>query len=176
MSVKSGRGDLWDRWGCWASSACALHCLASPFLFLALPAFGKVWAHPASHALMALAVVPLALTVVVHGYRRHGRRWVLGAALVGIVFILGGSALPYLPIGETASAAGNALPCDTCCPSLVMDEAGSSRVHVPPAAIATIIGSLFLITAHLGNRRGCRCCLRAPLVSPPTEVSPAVSV
>ena len=150
------REGVWDRLGCWASSACAVHCLASPFVFLALPAFGEVWAHPASHALMALVVVPLALSVLVSGYRRHQLRWVLGAAVLGIACILVGSALPYVH-PEHAAATGAAV-CDACCPTVATDAAGGTHMHVPPAAIATVIGSVFLIAAHLGNRLGCRDC------------------
>lgn len=168
----------WDRLGSLASSACAIHCLVTPLLFLALPAFAKVWAHPASHALMALFVVPLALTVVIQGYRQHRRRWVLFAAIGGIAFILVGSALPYLPsdgasttaiasAGETSSgpaASGVAVPeattatCTECCPTVVTDESGESRLHWPPAALVTIAGSVLLVSSHLGNRRGCKGC------------------
>lgn len=156
--------ERWDKIGGWASSACAIHCLISPLFFLAIPAFAEIWAHPASHALMALGVVPLAMTVVIFGYQKHRQKWVLYSALVGILLILFGSALPYLP--ETAEA--NFLdpldavatddPCE-CCPSIVTDEEGSSRLYWPPAGIASVAGSGFLIVAHWGNRRcNNRCC------------------
>lgn len=158
MTVGHG---LWDRLGCIASCACTVHCLAAPFLFLVLPAFAELWAHPASHALMALLVVPLALTVVIYGYRRHRVHWVLGAVVLGIAFILAGSALPYLSASELAPAEEAVTACDHCCPSVVEDETGESQLHIPPAAIATVIGSLFLIAAHIGNWRGSRCCVTA---------------
>ena len=155
----------WDKLGSMASTLCALHCLVSPLFFLAMPAFAKVWAHPASHALMALFVVPLALTVVIFGYREHRERWVLVTALTGITFILTGSTLPYLPkdmnpfpvvaAAESLEADG---ACADCCPAVVTDEEGESRLHMPPAGIATITGSFLLIGAHLGNRRGCARC------------------
>lgn len=159
----SGR---WDRLGSMASTLCALHCLVSPLFFLAMPAFAKFWAHPASHAAMALFVVPLALTVVIFGYREHKERWVLVTALTGIAFVLTGSALPYLPedlnpipvvaAAEPIEDAEGA--CTECCPAVVTDEDGGSRLHMPPAGIATITGSFLLIGAHLGNRRGCARC------------------
>ena len=49
-----------DRIGIGASILCAIHCAAAPFLLLLLPAFGKIWAHPLSHILVAMLVVPLA--------------------------------------------------------------------------------------------------------------------
>ncbi len=161
--------DRWDKVGSWASSLCALHCLLSPLVFLAMPAFAKFWAHPASHALMAMLVVPLAMTVVLQGYRKHHRKWVLSAALAGIVCILTGSALPYVggssssanivAAAETSEAEG---ACLECCPAVVTDEEGSSQLHLPPAGMATIIGSGFLIVAHLGNRRRCVKCTDKP--------------
>ena len=163
MNVAAIRQNhLWDQIGCWASSACAVHCLVSPFIFLALPAFGKIWAHPASHALMALAVIPLALTVLLQGYRRHRKTWILAAASIGIALILTGSVLPY--IGPEASAAAEAEmaaddgACASCCPSVVTDDAGSMTMKLPPAAIVTMLGSVCLIAAHLGNRWSCRGC------------------
>lgn len=49
-----------DRIGVFASVLCAIHCVATPFLLLLFPTFGKVWSHPASHWGMALVVVPIA--------------------------------------------------------------------------------------------------------------------
>ncbi len=161
--------DQWDTVGSWASSLCALHCLLSPLVFLAMPAFAKFWAHPASHALMAMLVVPLAMTVVIQGYRKHHRKWVLFAATTGIVCILTGSALPYTGGSSTSAnivAAAEASDakgaCLECCPAVVIDEEGSSQLHLPPAGMATIIGSGFLIVAHLGNRRRCVKCTDKP--------------
>ena len=157
--------DRLDKIGGIASTACAIHCLISPLLFLSLPAFAEIWAHPASHAIMALGVVPMALTVVVYGYRKHRQKWVSIAALFGIAFILTGSALPYIP-ASTGSISADPLdavavadePCD-CCPSLVTTEEGTTELHWPPAGIATVMGSGFLILAHWGNRRcSKRCC------------------
>ena len=54
-----GKGR-WDRLGIAASTACTIHCLVAPLLFLFLPRLADVWAHPASHALVALFVLPMA--------------------------------------------------------------------------------------------------------------------
>ena len=83
-----------DRIGVFASVLCAIHCAATPFLLLFLPVFGKVWAHPASHWIMALLVVPLAAVTVAKGYKQHRRRWVIVSALLGIGFVLLGAAAP----------------------------------------------------------------------------------
>ena len=172
-SSRPNNSDRLDRIGGLASTACAIHCLIAPVLFLTLPAFAEIWAHPASHALMAIWVVPMALTVVIHGYRKHRQKWVSAAALVGIACILTGSALPYLPADSDTPTVDsldvNSLDVDSvamatdgscdCCPSLVTDQSGDMSLYWPPAGIATVMGSGFLIVAHWGNRRcGRRCC------------------
>ena len=148
----------WDGLGCAASSACAVHCAASPLLFFALPSFGEIWSHPASHVVMAVAVIPLALTVVFRRSRRNGERWVMGAALVGIALILASSVLPFLGTSELEEATEAQSTCTDCCPRVVTNVAGGPRIDVPPAAITSMLGSVFLVAAHLGNRRcGKRC-------------------
>lgn len=189
-----------DRVGVAASVLCAIHCAAAPILLIALPSFGKIWAHPASHILVAIFVVPLAIFSIRKGYQTHGKRWILISASLGIFFVLGGAALPALTKGveapEAAAVENNALPqgeetgvaeagcesecaeggceataeegecaaaavegdaeatvgcVDNCCPSIQVNEAGETSLHIPPAAIVTTIGGVFLIAAHIGN-------------------------
>ncbi|MEX2578436.1 MAG: MerC domain-containing protein [Verrucomicrobiales bacterium] len=79
-----------------ASTLCAIHCAVTPFLLIALPSFGKIWSHPASHWGMALFVVPIAGLMMTAGYRRHRRKWVVGIGSLGILHVLAGAAIPYL--------------------------------------------------------------------------------
>lgn len=97
-----------DRIGVAASVLCAIHCAATPFLLLLLPAFGKAWSHPATHWGMALLVVPLAGFMIRTSYLKYGRKWIVGAGTVGIMFILCGAAAPYVeqPPASTAATEG----------------------------------------------------------------------
>lgn len=165
MSATAGaavasHGSRWDRLGVFASVACTLHCIAGPFLFLAVPTFAEVWAHPASHALIALFVLPLASTVLLRGYRLHGKTWVAACAWIGVAFVLSGSVLPFV---GTEAAAAESGACASCCPQLVTNDAtgGVAGVEWPPASIATVLGSAFLVASHLGNLAYCRCCRAA---------------
>ena len=200
-----------DRIGIGASVLCAIHCAAAPFLLLMLPAFGKIWAHPLSHILVAMLVVPLAAFSIRRGYLTHQKRWVLVTAYIGIFVVLTGAALPAFskesqtPIaspndseaeGEsvftfsvsddseteeakteeesvfTFSVDDEAEPedlkdegecemtedtqcVDDCCPSLQVSETGETYLNVPPAAIASTLGGIFLIVAHVGNICAC---------------------
>ena len=152
-----------DRIGAVLSAICAVHCAVTPFLLLTLPTFGKFWAHPASHWIMALFVVPLAVFSLSSCYRQHRRKWIIAMGITGIVLVLAGAAAPSLKNTLNASAAtaiGVAEStleheCDSCCPSIESTANGGWRLHTPLASILTTIGSLFLIGTHVGNF--CRC-------------------
>lgn len=92
-SAFAGRLDG-DRFGVLASVLCAIHCAVTPFLFLILPSFGRVWAHPASHWGIALFVGPVAATASVSG------KSVLYIPPAAIVTTLGGIALIITHIGN----------------------------------------------------------------------------
>ena len=164
-----------DRIGVVASILCAVHCAVTPFILLIAPAFGGLWAHPASHWGAALLVVPLAFTTMVHGYRKHGKKWVLVCGSIGILFLVLGAALPYLEFStvpsialpeaedatfvydvESGSTVGGCQ--DSCCPSILQNSDGTSRLHIPSASIVTTLGGIALILAHLGNLCSCKGC------------------
>lgn len=158
-----------DRIGVIFSIVCAIHCVATPFLLLALPAFGKAWSHPASHWGMALVVIPIAAMMMSKGYARHRRKWIMGIGSAGILFVLAGAIAPYVD-GSSAGlpnteggALGTADPLnhgeascvDACCPSLATTEDGKLGFHIPAASILTTLGGLLLIATHATNL--CRC-------------------
>jgi len=94
-----------DRIGVIASILCAIHCALTPVLLIAMPAFGKAWAHPATHWGMALVVIPIAILMLVKGYRKHRKKWVVGVGSLGILFIIVGAILPYTEIGTSGESA-----------------------------------------------------------------------
>jgi hypothetical protein len=180
-----------DRIGVATSILCAIHCALAPILLIFLPTFGKIWAHPASHALVAIFIVPLAGFSLLKGYRKHRKRWIVVSAAVGIVFVLFGATLPAfskvdnpasglvneptngaepskVEACESSSDESSCEGCaseimdeptdieacvDGCCPSIQVSESGEPSLHIPPAAIITTLGGVFLIAAHLGNLR-----------------------
>ena len=243
-----------DRVGVAASVLCAIHCAIAPVLLIFLPTFGRVWAHPASHILVAIFVVPLAAFSIYKGYQTHRRRWILISACIGIFFVLIGAMLPAFTKGsshqeassslasseieapsappEASAAAGGCDSCDgacdkenedattpvktgetkgdggcesdcdqcasktvseggsenpknkeaavtgcvdNCCPSLLVDESGNTSLHIPPAAIVTTLGGMFLIIAHIGNLCSCghACCSGECATSENTEKAKA---
>ena len=89
-----------DRIGILASILCAIHCALTPVLLILLPTFGKAWAHPSTHWGMAIVVIPIAVFMMRKGYQKHKRRWVVATGSVGIAFIIVGSILPYVELGQ----------------------------------------------------------------------------
>ncbi len=154
-----------DRLGIFASIFCAIHCALTPVLLIMLPAFGKAWSHPSTHWGMAIMVIPIAVFMMVKGYKRHGRKWVILAGVFGVLCIIVGAILPYLESAEPVVPAEVAAGCasgggcvDQCCPSIVTNESGEKSLYIPPASVVTTVGGLFLIAVHLGNLCGCRSC------------------
>ncbi|MEM7626872.1 MAG: MerC domain-containing protein [Planctomycetota bacterium] len=183
-----------DQLGIVASVACVVHCLATPVLLILMPVMGAWWSHPAAHWGLAALVLPLALWVVLRGYRRHRRRAALVAAVLGAVFIVAGLVLPEIdgpaplslelpalfaaeanPHGDAAPAAfpgdhgqghGETACTDTCCPTVAYDAAaGQASLTLPPGTLVTLLGSVFLVTAHAVNLYGCRCLRRSTTAS-----------
>ncbi|MEO0965425.1 MAG: MerC domain-containing protein [Planctomycetota bacterium] len=171
----------WDLVGMAASAACAVHCLAAPFLLLFLPAFGAAWSRPWVHWAIAAFVLPVAFIVIGRGYRAHRRRSTLALASLGAAAIIAGLFLPEagglsFTLGSTANAApppalmaadplAAPIACtDTCCPSVAIDAiTGATRVGMPWGSTATLAGGLLLVLAHGLNLYGCHCagCARA---------------
>jgi hypothetical protein len=159
-----------DRVGIVASVFCAIHCLATPLLILYSPSIARAWAHPASHWLVALLVVPLAWVMLARGYRRHGRAWIPVTGGLGILFVVGGAMIPFSAVGKEgeglvytpagAQAETTAFCVDSCCPAVSLDESGITSLTVPYASIITTLGGLALILAHAGNLHCCTACSR----------------
>lgn len=104
-----------DRIGIIASVLCAIHCALTPVLLIALPTFGKAWAHPATHWGMAIIVIPVVVFMMKKGIQQHGKKWILGVGSFGIICIIIGSILPYLEVGkapESLSQAQTSTPTD----------------------------------------------------------------
>ena len=59
--------------------------------------------------------------------------------------------------GEPMPGSGENGQClDSCCPSLITDSEGNTKLHIPPASIVTTLGGIALICTHVGNLCACR--------------------
>ena len=87
---KSDSASVLDRAAIMLSGLCLLHCLALPFVLVALPAIAQFGTEH-FHMQMLLVVVPVSLYALASGYRRHRRIAVPLAGVLGIALLfLGG--------------------------------------------------------------------------------------
>jgi uncharacterized membrane protein YeaQ/YmgE (transglycosylase-associated protein family) len=80
------RGIL-SRSSVFLSSVCLIHCMATPFLVLALPSFSVFFTDVVEWALI-LAVVPVSLAAFVPTWIKHKDRGLLVRFLAGLTFVL----------------------------------------------------------------------------------------
>ena len=169
-----------DKVGACASMLCAIHCMLTPFIMLAIPTFGVWWASSSVHITAAALVIPLALLTLFFGMKQHRRSWPFILGILGCACLIV-ALLPFLPseppiefganytgtnteiaMNQTAhNVATNLLEpgspvthCtnEACCPVIITEPEGWS-LTIPWEALLTIIGSLFLVTSHIGNLR-----------------------
>lgn len=119
--------DRWDKLGIFLSSLCAIHCLVTPLLVLALPVMGEFFEQEWVHLTMALFVVPVGLFAFWSGYKHHHQGKVFALGVLGLSMVGGASLAPH----EWVEFWGHDM--------------------------VTILGSMFLIIAHVLNRRACLC-------------------
>jgi hypothetical protein len=120
--------ENWDRWGIFLSSLCAIHCLVTPILLLALPVLGGYFENQMVHIIMALFVVPVGAFAFWSGYKHHKKMYLLVLGFVGLSLV-GGAPLVH----------------------------DFFHIELMREDLMTIFGSTILIGAHLLNRRACQC-------------------
>jgi membrane protease YdiL (CAAX protease family) len=113
----------WDRIGVVLSAVCALHCLVTPFITLSLPFWVYSVHYSPVHLALALFIIPIGLFAFWNGYKTHKNKFIFALGAVGLVLL-------------TAALTGP-----------------SSRNQLRWNDISTLIGSFFLLTAHILNRR-----------------------
>lgn len=94
LPANSSRPDTraWDHWGMMASTLCVVHCIATPFVALALPAIAAT--EGVTHGALGAAIVLFALLAFVPGMKVHGKRRVLALGIMGIALIWTALLLP----------------------------------------------------------------------------------
>jgi len=118
-----------DRLGVLLSGVCMVHCLLLPVMLSTLPLWpaAAAW-HRWLHPVFALILIPTTMVAAVAGYRKHGRRRIVGVLGVGLAVIL------------SAGVLGHAMP--------------GAAVETG----LTVAGSVLLIAGHWRNWRADRCC------------------
>ena len=119
----------WDAIGIGASTLCAIHCLALPFILAFAPAVAHFLpGDEIVHRTLACSLTAVGLAAFRAGYKVHRKKIVLVMLTAGIAAVSAGA------------YAGHLLPS-----------------HQWEIGI-TLLGGAFLISAHLLNRTLCRSC------------------
>ena len=129
-TATKGSFHFWDRWGIAISSACAVHCLLTPFLLIFYPAASIFFVESEAfvHIFLGLFIIPSAIFVIYTTLKIHKQKKPLIYLAIGLLLIV-------------------------LTPLLVHDLMGH---HAEP--YFSILGSLFLIKGHFSNHNHCKSC------------------
>ena len=172
MQNEKIRHRLWDRLGISASALCLVHCVALPFLLAGMPALAQFEASLGTgfHILMAVLVTAAVIPALRGGFKRHRDVPTLAFGSWGLVLILVG-----LLAGDGHGTHEHASPLETehhsthehfheheheHAPHADHDEHATHSEHqhslLSNESILTMLGSVFLVTAHVRNLSKCR--------------------
>jgi hypothetical protein len=133
------------------AAVCAVHCLLTPVLIVALPIIATgFFAHEHFHIWMLLLVLPTTGLSIFMGCRKHKDRWTAVLSVIGVGILI---AVAIMESGHHAAASATCQACDSC--------AGAAALSIPACAWFNTLGGLFLASAHLRNFKLCRksrCC------------------
>lgn len=144
------------------SLVCAVHCAITPLLIVVLPVLATTfWVHQDFHLWMLLLVVPMTLSAVLLGFRKHRDRLVLTLGGLGLAVLVSVAVYEsfFVAIGH-----GGATGCAHCAGSGtgigVATGAGESAGILGTTALVNMGGAGLLVAAHVRNflrSRGQRC-------------------
>ena len=118
-----------DLLGVGLSLLCLIHCLALPVLIAFAPVLLKsLPGDEVTHRSLAVIIGFVGFLAFRSGYKVHGRRWLLGLFLFGLMLV------------SAAAVLGDA----------ILTSYGEAAI--------TVCGGLILVAAHLFNRTFCRSC------------------
>jgi len=119
-----------------AAMVCAVHCLLTPILIVALPIFATTFfAQEDFHFFMIFLVLPMTGTAVFLGCRKHKDKAVLFLSLAGL------SLLVFMAMKEA-----------------FFEKAGNEEAHglFTEEVVVNLLGGLLISIAHFRNYRLCR--------------------
>ncbi len=128
--VNTKTEEVSDKAGIILSVICCIHCMAIPFLMIFAPSIGQMFEEEWIHLLGFIFVVPLGLYAFITKLKVHDDKRPLYVGLVGMTFVI---------IGH------------------LCHEFLSHDIGEPLELVASIVGGLALVSAHLFNIKLCRC-------------------
>jgi hypothetical protein len=143
-----------DRVAMSLAGICAIHCLLTPILVMALPIIAtSFFVHKDFHLWMILLVLPTTGFAIFMGCRKHKDRLVAVLSAIGISILIGSLIHERMQASAHAEQHGGAEAhyCEHCA------SAGSEEpVPMHAGAWFNTFGGLILASAHFRNFRLCR--------------------
>ena len=153
VALNTCRNYGWlDRIAIALASVCAVHCLLTPILVLALPIIAtSFFVHEDFHLWMILFVLPTTCLAIFMGCRRHKDRWVGALSAIGLSILLFALVNERMAMAAHSHDEAQAAHCPSC-------ERDLAEEPVPLHAGAWInsLGGFLLAGAHVRNYRLCR--------------------
>jgi len=130
------------------SALCALHCLITPALLVAIPVLTQTfWIDHNFHLWMLALVIPTTSLAVISGCRRHKDKAIMALSTLGLVILLSTA------LHESFSSGALLNSQEAHCPNCASVE---SPQLLNATTLFSLLGGLFLISAHIRNFILCR--------------------
>ena len=148
-----------DRFAIGATILCAVHCLLTPFLIVALPLIAtSFFVHEDFHLWMLLMIVPTTGLAMFMGLRKHKDKLVASLSGLGLSILIFALVQERAKVGEGVSVVDSG--CSVECASCSRDIA-KEPIPMHAGAWINTFGGLLIAGAHFRNFRLCRrrdCC------------------
>lgn len=141
-----------DRLAIGMAAVCAVHCLLTPILVIALPIIAtSFFVHEDFHLWMILFVLPTTSFAIFMGCRKHKDRWVAVLSAMGLSILVFALVQERFHASAHAEVTDHIAHCESCSRDL-------SQQPLPMHAGAwfNTLGGLLLAGAHVRNFRLCR--------------------
>ncbi|MEC8219486.1 MAG: MerC domain-containing protein [Verrucomicrobiota bacterium] len=139
------------------AAVCAVHCLLTPILIMAIPIIAtSFFVHQDFHLWMIFLVLPTTVFSVFMGCRNHKDRVVLALSAIGLSVLLLALIQERVCYASEGDIAASSADCETCARDL-----SAEPIPLQAGVWLNAIGCVFLASAHIRNFRLCRtssCC------------------
>ena len=150
-STKPRHGWL-DHLAIGMAAVCAIHCLLTPILTIALPIIAtSFFVHQDFHLWMIFLVLPTTVFAVFMGCRSHKDRAVLALSAIGLSVLLFALIQERVHYASEGDAAVSSVDCGTCTRDL-----STEPIPMQAGVWLNAIGGILLTSAHIRNFRLCR--------------------
>ena len=134
------------------AAVCAIHCLLTPILIMALPIIAtSFFVHQDFHLWMIFLVLPTTVFAVFTGCRNHKDRVVLTLSAIGLSVLLFALIQERVHYASEGDAAVSSVDCEICSRDL-----SAEPIPMQASVWLNAIGGFFLASAHIRNFRLCR--------------------